>query len=133
MNIRFQADADLNLETVKGIRRRDPGIDFASAVDAELEGIGDSEILERAASENRVLVSHDRRTMPHQFCNRLTTGRSSPGLLIVSQDAPIGPVVEAIIVLWLVCDPAELHNQVYHPPSLIRHVFRVDPMKVIHI
>ena len=98
-------------------------MDFASAVDAELEGIGDAEILESAASENRVLVSHDRRTMLHQFRERLIAEEFCPGLLIVSQDAPIGPVVEAIIVLWSVCDPAELRNQVHHLPSLMRHVF----------
>jgi hypothetical protein len=45
----------------------------------------------------------------------LTAEKSSPGLLIVSQDAPIGLVVEAIIVLWSVSDPAELRDQVYHP------------------
>jgi uncharacterized protein (DUF433 family) len=35
-------------------------IDFASAAYAELEGVGDPELLGRAARENRVLVSHDR-------------------------------------------------------------------------
>jgi len=67
LSIRFQADADLNFDIVKAVRQREPTIDFASAADAELEGIGDPEILERAASENRVLVSHDRRTMLHTF------------------------------------------------------------------
>jgi Domain of unknown function (DUF5615) len=123
LSIRFQADADLNFDIVKAVRRREPGIDFASAIDAELEGIADAEILERAANEHRVLVSHDRRTMLHTFRNRLKAGKFSHGLLIVSQGAPIGPVVEAIIVLWSVCDPAELRDQVYHVPSLIHHVF----------
>jgi hypothetical protein len=44
-------------------------------------------------------------------------------MLVVSQDAPIGPVVESIIILWSVSDHAELRNQIYHLPSLIRHVF----------
>jgi len=50
-------------------------------------------------------------------------GKSRPGLLIVSQNVPIGPIVESIIVLWSVSDYAELRNQAYHLPSLIRHVF----------
>src|SRR5204863_460098 len=106
------------------IRQREPAIDFASAADANLEGLSDPEVLERAATENRVLVSHDRRTMVHQFRNRLTARKFSPGLLIVSQDARIGPVVDAIIVLWSVSDPADVRDQIYHLPSLIRHVFR---------
>ncbi len=123
MSIRFQADADLNFDIVKAVRRREPAIDFASAADADLEGIADPEVLESAASTNRVLVSHDRRTMLHAYRNRLKAGKSSPGLLIVSQDSPIGPVVEAIIVLWSVSDPVELRDLVYHLPSLIHHVF----------
>jgi hypothetical protein len=61
--------------------------------------------------------------MLNHFRNRLAAGKSSPGLLIVSQDAPIGPVVEAIIILWSVADPSELRGQVYHLPSLLHHVF----------
>jgi len=67
LSIRFQADADLNFDIVKAVRRREPAIDFASAADADLEGIADPEILESAASTNRVLVSHDRRTMLHTY------------------------------------------------------------------
>ena len=123
MSIRFQADADLNFDIVKAVRKREPAIAFASAADAELEGVGDPELLELAAGDNRILVSHDRRTMLNHFRNRLMAAKSSPGLLIVSQDAPVGPVVEAIIILWSVSDPAELRDQIYHLPSLIRHVF----------
>jgi hypothetical protein len=48
---------------------------------------------------------------------------SSPGLLVITQDAPIGPVVESIVILWSVSDAAELRDQAYHLPSLIRHSF----------
>jgi len=53
----------------------------------------------------------------------LKAGKSSAALLIVSQGSPIGPVVEAIIVVWSVSDPLELRDQIYHLPSLIHHVF----------
>jgi hypothetical protein len=72
---------------------------------------------------DRVLVSHDRRTMLNHFRDRLAVWKSSPGLLVVSQNAPIGPVVESLVVLWSVSDPAELRDQAYHLPSLMRHVF----------
>jgi hypothetical protein len=63
LSIRFQADNDLKFGIVRAVRRSEPAIVFASAHDAGLEGVGDPELLERAASENLVLVSHDRRTM----------------------------------------------------------------------
>jgi hypothetical protein len=123
LSIRFQADADLNFDIVRAVRQRESAVDFASAVDSMLQGVSDAEILERAKVANRVLVSHDRRTMLNHFRNRIAAGKSSPGLLIVSQDAPIGPVIESIIVLWSVSDPIELRDQAYHLPSLLRHVF----------
>ena len=123
MSIRFQADADLNFDIVKAVRQQEPAIDFASAIDSQLRGVRDPDLLELAAAASRVLVSHDRRTMLKHFRDRLAAGKSSPGLLIVSQDTLVGPVVESIILLWSVSSPAELSGQAYHLPTLTRHLF----------
>ena len=74
MSICFQADGDLKFAIVKAVRRREPAIDFASAREAELEGVSDPEVLERAAGDERVLVSHDRRTILKYFRNHLAAG-----------------------------------------------------------
>jgi hypothetical protein len=58
LSIRFQADNDLKLAIVMAVRRREPAIDFASSREAGLDGVGDPELLERAARDTRVLVSH---------------------------------------------------------------------------
>ena len=75
------------------------------------------------SEKGRVLVSHDRRTMLDHFRAHLAAGKSSPGVLIVSQGAPIGLVAEAIVYVWSLADPSELHNQAYYLPSLSRHVY----------
>lgn len=123
MNIRFQADADLRYAIVKAVRQQEPSIDFASAVETGLEGVSDSEILERAASEGRILVTHDRRTMLAHFRARLEAGNPSPGLFVVSQGASLGPVVSAIVLVWSASEPSEWRDQVHHLPTLTRHVF----------
>jgi len=123
LSIRFQADNDLTFAIVKAVRRREPAIDFASAQQSELGGVSDPEVLEQAARNNRVLVSHDMHTMISHFRDRLAAGRNSPGLLMVSQKAVAAEVVEAVLFLWSVTDPADLHNQVYYLPSLVQHVF----------
>jgi len=123
LSIRLSADNDLRFAIVKAVRRREPSIDFVSALEAGLEGLTDPEVLELAARDNRALVSHDRRTMLKHFRDRLEAGRTSPGLWVVSQGAPIGSVVEGIVLLWAVAEPAELRDQVYHLPSLIHHKF----------
>jgi hypothetical protein len=98
LSIRFQADSDLKLSIVKAVRLIEPAIDFASAQDAKLEGVGDPEVLDLAASQNRILGSHDRRTMPHHFRNRLAEGKSSPGLLIAAQQAPVSPKADGRVL-----------------------------------
>ena len=123
MSIHFQADADLNLDIVMAVRQKEPAVDFASASDSKLRGLKDPQVLKRAAEANRVLVSHDRITMLYYSRNYLASGMSSPGLLVVTQKVPIGPIVEAILIIWSSSDPSELRDQAYHLPSLHRLVF----------
>lgn len=93
MTIRFQADADLRRAIVLGVRRRQPGIDFRDAYEAGLRGLNDDQVLELAALENRVLVSHDQKTMPYHFA-RFVASRTSPGLLIIPQRVSISLAIE---------------------------------------
>lgn len=98
-------------------------MDFVSAQEAGLDGVPDPVLLDRAAAEGRVMVSHDRRTMIDHFRDHLAAGKSSPGLLIVSQGSAIGDVVEALLYVWALSDPAELRDQAYYLPSISRHFF----------
>jgi hypothetical protein len=121
--IRFQADADVDLDIVLAVRRREPAIDFASAADSALHGLPDSQVLEIAARSNRILLTHDRRTMPGHFQDRLALGGDSPGVFIVSQFEPIGLVTEVLVMVWAASDLAEWHNQIWHLPGLTKHLF----------
>ena len=47
MSIRFQADNDLKFGIVKAVRRREPSMNFFSAQEAGLDGVGDPELLDR--------------------------------------------------------------------------------------
>lgn len=90
--IRFLADASLNHAIVSGCRRREPSMDFLSSNDAKLEGVPDFAVLTKAGEQNRILVTHDFKTMPQHFASFLQTYGSSPGVLLVSQNLPVaGP------------------------------------------
>lgn len=69
MTIRFQADADFNQDIVEGVLQKEPRIDFQTANQLDLEGRSDDEVLAIAAQARRLLVSHDRRTMPMHFAS----------------------------------------------------------------
>lgn len=124
MSIRFLADADLDAEIVRGVRRHEPSIDFKSANDAGLEGILDPEVLELAADAGRILVSHDTSTIPVHFAARLRLGLKSPGVLLALQSADVGRVIEALLIIWSASREDEWIDQIHYLPSLSRHVFR---------
>ena len=101
MSIRFQADNDLKRIIVDATLRREPRIDFQSAHAARLDGLDDEAVLRLAASQSRILVSHDKRTMPAALASFVAAGGISPGvLLVIPQIAPVREVVDAPILIW---------------------------------
>lgn len=115
MKIRFQADQDLNQDLVKGVQRKDLTLDFRTAVDAKLRGLPDADVLETAAKDNRILVTHDFQTMPAAFA-RFVERKPSPGVLIVPQAMPIGVAVEALFMIWAASEAEEWSNRICRLP-----------------
>jgi Domain of unknown function (DUF5615) len=97
--VRFQADADLKQAIVTGTLRRQQKLDFRSANEAEFEGIKNSDVLAIAGQDGRVLVTHDRKTMPTAF-GQFIASQTSSGVLILSQNLPISEAIDAIILVW---------------------------------
>ena len=111
MKPRFQADADFNHKIVVDLRRRESAVDFLSAKDGAVIGQSDPEVLRSASEAARILVSHDRKTMPGHFAEFIE-GRTSPGLLIVSQQLEIGAAIEDLIMVWATTDASEWANRI---------------------
>ena len=113
MKIRFQADNDLNGHVIKALRQLRPEIDFqaASAVGLHL-GTPDEKVLEIAASQKRIVVSHDFRTMPYHFGDFIAR-QSSPGLILVSQKLSVRQASEELLLVWEASEAEEYINRVY--------------------
>ena len=88
-----------------------PRVDFRTATAAGLRLLSDLEVLTLAAREGRVLVSHDRRTMPRAFAG-FVSSNVSPGLLIVSQKTDLLSAINELLLLWHASDAADWTNQV---------------------
>lgn len=99
MKPRFLADANFNQKIIAGIRRRDPLFDALSAHKGGVWSQSDPEVLNIAAQLGRILLSHDRKTIPAHFAAFL--GHSaSPGLILVAQTADIGAVIDDLHLIW---------------------------------
>ncbi len=102
MSIRFQADNDLKRVIVDATLRRERRIDFQTAQTAHLDNLDDAAVLRVCASQSRILVSHDKRTLPLALASFIASGGSSPGvLLVIPQSASIRDVVDTLILIWM--------------------------------
>ncbi len=97
--LRLATDEDFNNRILRGLLRRNPHFDIVRAQDAGLRGRGDDEILAWAATEERILLTHDVTTMKQYVYERITIGLPMPGVFELSQDLPIGQAIEEIILL----------------------------------
>lgn len=118
--IRYQADANLHGAILKGCRRLEPAIDFQSAWDAKLDGVPDLEVLARASTERRILVTLDQQTMPKHFADFLASGRTCPGVFLVRQNARIADVIETLILIWALDDESEWRDRLFTIPEAPR-------------
>ena len=114
--VRFLADANLHHAIVTGCARREPAIDFLSAQSAKLDGVSDRDVLGIAASQGRILVTHDFRTMPKHFAEFLAAGRSSPGVFLVKQQTPLALVIEGLVLVWTASTPEDWTNRIVEIP-----------------
>jgi predicted nuclease of predicted toxin-antitoxin system len=115
MRIRFQADADLNQIIVAAVLRHLPEADFRSAVDAGLAGLPDLEVLARAAREGRLLVTHDKNTMPTHF-GEFVAKTESPGVIVARQSLAVGRVLEDLALIWVASQAEEWTNRIIYLP-----------------
>ena len=115
MKVRFKADADLNEILVKALLRREPGIDIQTARAAGLAGLSDREVLAMAARSGRLLLTHDRKTMPRHFAEFLAS-QSSAGVLIVPQKLPAPQVVDDLTLVWMASEAEEWIDRIFSLP-----------------
>ena len=115
MKPRFQADADFNQKIIAGLRRRDPTLDFQTAIQGDVLSRPDPEVLLIAARSGRIVVSHDRRTMPAEFARFVET-QSSPGLIVVSQELDIAAAIEDLLLIWAASASEEWQDKIGFVP-----------------
>lgn len=99
------ADENFNNTIVRGLLRRAPYLDIVRVQDAGLSGADDPTVLEWAAQEGRVLLTHDVETITLYAYERIRTGQAMPGVFEVSRSIALGQVIDDILLL------AELSNQ----------------------
>lgn len=114
--ISLLVDENFNGHIVEGLARRDLGLDLVDVRDVGLAAAPDPDILEWAARHGRVLLTHDRRTIPPFAHARVAAGQAMPGVFLVSDDMPVGQAIDEILLAVHCMTPAECENIVKYFP-----------------
>jgi hypothetical protein len=97
--LRLLSDENFSGDIVRGLLLRRPGTDLIRTQDVGLLGADDPRVLAWAAENNRILLSHDRTTMPGYAYARVTAAEPMPGVIIANDRLPIGQVIQELLLI----------------------------------
>src|SRR5437773_1001403 len=112
----FLADEDFNHDILSGVRGKFPSFDVVTVRDVGLSGKHDTVLLDWAARENRIMLTHDASTMKDFAYNRVRRGLSMPGVFVVGQDVSIRVAIDQISTIAGASFEGEWEGQVRYLP-----------------
>jgi len=114
--LRLAADENFDGRIVRGLLRVLPLLDLIRVQDTPLAGSPDEVVLEWAAREGRLILTHDVDTMTAAAWARVRAGLPMPGLIEVSSEEPIGQAIDEIRLVVVASRPGEHEGQVLFLP-----------------
>jgi len=110
--LQLATDADFNGNILGGLLKLQPDLDVVRVQDVGLRTASDPEILDWAAKENRVLLTHDRTTMSDHAYDRVRAGELMPGVIVVRNQMPLGPIIDDLLLIALASSAEDWIDQV---------------------
>lgn len=114
--LRMLADENFNNDIIRGVRRRASEADIVRVQDVGLSGADDSVVLEWAAQNQRVLLTHDVSTVTAAAYDRLREAKPMPGVFEVSRKVALAVAIEEIALLAVCSAQGEWEAQVRYLP-----------------
>ena len=97
--LRLAADENFNGDIVRGLLRRNPKLDIVRVQDVGLSGADDPSVLQWAADQRRIIVTHDISTLAKHAFDRIATDQPMPEIFEVKSIAPIEQTIDDLILL----------------------------------
>jgi predicted nuclease of predicted toxin-antitoxin system len=114
--LRLLIDQDLDHVILRGLLLRVPNLDVITAHQVGLNNASDPEILAWAAEQERIIVTHDRRTMPYHAASRMARAEKVAGIIVVSRQLPVSQVINELEIIVSCSDMIERENVIKHLP-----------------
>ncbi len=110
--LRLVSDENFHGDVLRGLYRRRPELDVVRVQDVGLSATSNPDILAWAAAEGRIVLTHDRDTMPNFAYDRVRAGQPVPGVFVVSDLMPIGQAIDEILLAVECLTPEECKDLV---------------------
>jgi predicted nuclease of predicted toxin-antitoxin system len=117
VTVRFVTDEHIARAMISGLQREVEDIDIVRVQDVGLRTLDDPTILTWAAGHDRVLVTHDIKTMPDFAHRRVAAGQPTPGVIVVPTGMPIGVAIAELVIVTVTSSSGEWANRVVYPRS----------------
>ena len=114
--LRLFIDQDFDQDILRGLMRRVPEIDAVTAHQVDLSNATDQELLIWAAKEQRIVLTHDRRTMPQHVADLLNAGQAIAGVIVVPRQLRIRQVIDELELIVTCSEEDERANAVWQLP-----------------
>lgn len=114
--MRLLADENFDNRILRGIRRENPEVDMLRTQDTKIAGADDPTLLEWAAKEGRIVLTHDVQTLNKYAYERIAAGLPMPGVFQVSAQMPVGQAIEELLLVIGASDASEWNLQIRHFP-----------------
>lgn len=105
--LKLLSDENLNGDIIRGLFLRQPNLDLLRVQDVGLQELDDPAILEWAANNGRIVLTHDRATMPDFAYDRLSQGKPMTGLFVINDRMPIRQAIDELLLLADATDQQE--------------------------
>ena len=109
--IRFLLDENFNGKIVRGLHARKPDIDMIRVQDTELLGADDPSVLDWAAKERRILLTHDLLTMTRFANERIAQGLPMAGVIFIRDTLPVAKVIDDLLTIVNASEASEWENR----------------------
>jgi predicted nuclease of predicted toxin-antitoxin system len=114
--LRLVSDENFNGDIVRGLLLRRPTLDLVRLQDTGSEGVEDPAVLAWAAEHNRILLTHDRATMPDFAYARMVAGKPMPGVFVVNDRLPVRQAIDELLLVDACSEQAEWAGLVLYLP-----------------
>jgi hypothetical protein len=114
--IKLASDENFDGDILRGRLRLLPGLDAIRVQDAGLAGSPDPVILAWTADDDRILLTHDRETMPGFAYDRVRAGQLMPGVFLVSDRMAKGLAINQLSLAAQCLETDDCRDLVIHFP-----------------